>query len=107
MKPMVIIPPDVMSDEDITLLRENGICVVVCKEPDAVRFVDAIPEISSRTEIQAASIELSRFLLSPPPGSQSTLYRSDIIKTFCDILMRGEPLRRVVPVQAPKKKAGK
>ena len=49
MKPMIILPPDVMDKENIDLLRENGICVVVAKDPAKVRFVDPIPAVASRT----------------------------------------------------------
>jgi hypothetical protein len=43
MKPIMILPPEVMSPEDIKLLNENGLCVVIVKEPAKVRFVDPIP----------------------------------------------------------------
>lgn len=64
MKPMIVIPPDTMSDEDIKILRENGICIVVSKNPQALRFVDPIPAASSRTEIENTAIKFSRILLN-------------------------------------------
>src|SRR5262249_50900796 len=38
-KPMMIIPPGLMHDNDIEALRNNDICVVVASEPDKVREV--------------------------------------------------------------------
>lgn len=36
---ILILPPDQMSDADIKLLREAGICAVVAKDPNSLRFV--------------------------------------------------------------------
>jgi hypothetical protein len=52
MKPIVILPPGAMSKEDIDRLRNNNLCVVEAQEPGLVKFLDPIPAISSRTEIE-------------------------------------------------------
>jgi hypothetical protein len=56
MKPMIILPPGVMDDENIKLLRENDICVVVAEDPAKVRFVDPIPAASNRAQMEQAAI---------------------------------------------------
>lgn len=88
MKPIIILPPDTMSDENIAALRDNGICVVVAKNPAAVEFIDPIPSQSSRTQIEDAAIKLSRILLN----KEGVRSRSDITSLYCDILTKGTPL---------------
>jgi len=90
MKPMIIIPPETMSPEDIGLLRENGICVVVSANPAAVKFVDPIPAMSSRTTIEDAAIKLSRKLLAGELVGGD--YRKNIATLYVDILSKGTPL---------------
>jgi hypothetical protein len=89
-KPMIILPPGTMSKEDMDQLRENGVCVVEAKEPAVVRFVDPIPVQSSRTQIEQASIELSRRLLSK--GNEQLMQRKDIASLFVSLLTKGTPL---------------
>jgi hypothetical protein len=39
-RPVIILPPEEMSESDINKLHENGFCVVVAKHPDQVRFME-------------------------------------------------------------------
>lgn len=57
MKPIIILPPGSLSDSNIQLLRDNELCVVVAKDPAAVKFVDPIPAISSRTRIKGTALD--------------------------------------------------
>ena len=98
MMPIMILPQEAMSKEDIEILRANGICVVVAKEPHAVKFVDPIPAASSRTEIEQASLSLSRKLLHPGfwrrdsfTADDSSL-RKTITASFVELLLNGTPL---------------
>lgn len=98
MKPMIILPPDVMDAENIAALRENGICVVVAKDPAKVRFVDPIPAVSSRTQVEHAAIQLSRKILN------RGFWSSDDTRKLCaanyiDILMKGTPLDPNDPIE--------
>lgn len=95
MKPIIILPPDVMSDEHQKLLRDNGLCVVVASEPGKVKFVDPIPAASSRTKIEDACIKLSRILLNRQWGNYNTsssIGITDFSKIYLDALMEGTPL---------------
>lgn len=95
MKPIIIIPPDTMSEEHIKLLRENDLCVVVAKDPSKVKFVDPIPAMSSRTQIESAAIKLSRILLNKQWGhvSQSNLIGQDeFSKLYVKLLIEGTQL---------------
>ena len=96
MKPMMIIPPDTMSAEDIALLRENGVCVVVSKEPGALRFLDPLPVVSSRSQIEHAAIQLSRKLLGSNfwinNGGWASRSRADVVSLFVELLAKGTPL---------------
>lgn len=87
---MIVLPPDTMSPEHIKLLRDNGICVVVAKNPMSVRFVDPIPCQSSRTQIEDAAIKLSRKALN------GQIYNGDGTKVFAEhyvkLLISGTPL---------------
>ena len=91
MKPMIILPPNQMSEANIKLLRENGICVVVAKDPTKVRFVDPIPAVSSRTEIETAAIKLSRKVMNPGYWRDDDT-RKQITVTFFDLICKGTSL---------------
>jgi len=91
MKPMIILPPEVMDNENITLLRENGICVVVAKDPAKVRFVDPIPAASSRTKVEQAAITLSRKVLKHGFWNNDAT-RQLLASNYVDILVKGTPL---------------
>jgi hypothetical protein len=95
MKPMIILPPDTMSEEHIKLLRDNELCVVVAKDPAKVKFVDPLPVVSSRTKIESAAIQLSRIVLNGTWGHWSTMGcigRDTMAKIYVDLLMDGTPL---------------
>jgi hypothetical protein len=95
MKPIIILPPDTMSEENIKLLRENGLCVVVAKDPARVKFVDPIPAVSSRTQMESAAIKLSRILLHGAWANWSTsgcIGRETMAKIYVDLLVEGTPL---------------
>src|SRR4051812_11677156 len=64
MKPIIIIPPGVMSAEDQKELTDNDLCVVEATDPSQVKFLDPIPASSSRTQIEQACIDLSRIVLN-------------------------------------------
>ncbi len=78
-----------MSKEDIEILRKNDICVVVATEPAKIRFLDPIPAIGQRTQIENTAIQLSRIILN---NQAVSLDRRDLTKTFVDILIKGTPL---------------
>lgn len=90
MKPMIILPPNAMSDHNIGLLRENGICVVVAKNPSDVKFLDPIPSVASRSQIEAAAIALSRKILKC--GTYNEESRSNFARLYVDLLVKGTPL---------------
>lgn len=91
MKPIIILPVGAMEQEAMELLRENGICVIEAKDPAAVRFLDPIPCISSRTEIENGAIQLSRKVLGPGYWTSEDT-RKTIAGTFLDILVKGTAL---------------
>lgn len=90
MKPIIILPPDTISNDDINLLRENGLCVVTSKNPSLVKFIDPIPSVSSRTQIEHAAIQLSRRILTQGVYDRET--RGNFSSMFLDFLMKGTPL---------------
>lgn len=91
MKPVIILPPETMSKEDIERLMENGMCVVVAKEPALVKFMDPIPAVAGRSIVEQAAIDLSRKILAPGFW-QSDDTRKTIATTYYDLLIRGTPL---------------
>lgn len=91
MKPMIILPPGVMSEESIQMLRDNEICVVVAKNPAKVRFIDPLPCISSRTELEHAALQLAHKLLAGEFNTKlNYVYRSDIAEMFVTILRQAK-----------------
>lgn len=91
MKPVIILPPGQMNSTNMKMLRDNGFCVVVAKNPSAVQFIDPIPAVSNRTEIESAAIKLSRKVMNPGFWGNSDT-RDVMCRTFMDILMNGTPL---------------
>lgn len=94
MKPIMILPPDTMSDEDIKSLRDNGLCVVISKDPARLKFLDPIPSMAGRTKIEDAAIALSRKVLDSRTFTQNGAYleRSSIAKLYVDLLVKGTSL---------------
>ena len=89
MKPIMILPPNVVSDDDIKKLNDNGLCTIVATDPAAVRFLDPIPAAQSRTKIEEAAIQLSRKLLA----RQSLAFeKKDIVDLYVQLLVDGTPL---------------
>jgi hypothetical protein len=92
MKPMIILPPDVMDKEEIKKLNDNGMCVVVAKEPSKIKFVDPIPAASSRTHMENAAIALSRKLLNWPWEKNASIYKGTVAEMYITLLVEGTPL---------------
>lgn len=95
MKPIIILPPNVMSDENIKLLRDNDLCVVVAEDPGAVKFIDPLPAASSRTQMENAAIQLSRMILNGKTNSDwVTNNRGYFAALYFDVLQAGSSLDR-------------
>ena len=97
MKPIIIIPPDTISADDIQQLRDNELCVVVSKEPAAVKFLDPIPAMTGRTQVEEAAIRLSRVLLDREKWISDTNTwisrdRRDVAVLYVELLCKGTPL---------------
>lgn len=92
---MMIIPPDVMSEEHMKILQENGICIVVASDPSKVKFVDPIPAISCRTQIEKAAIRMSRILINGAWHDYNTsgvISRETVLRIWTDALVAGTEL---------------
>jgi hypothetical protein len=98
-KPVVILVEGSMSKRDIQRLRSNGLCVVESKNPSNVRFLDPPPFGYSQQE--EAAIELSRVLLTEGKIGSCT-HRAAIGSMYADILLRGDPLKRILRVEKAK-----
>lgn len=92
MNPIIILPENAMSADDIKRLNDNGICVVSAKDPAAVKFVDPIPSAAQRTKIEDAAIELSRKLLGPWKHELPSMRRSEVAQMYVELLTKGTPL---------------
>jgi len=95
MKPIIILPPNQVSDAHVAELRKNDLCVVVAKDPAKVKFVDPIPAISSRTTIENACIKLSRILLNNSWRgiiNSDHLAAKDFAWLYIQVLTAGTPL---------------
>lgn len=78
-----------MSEEDMQRLRDNGMCVVVAEDPSQVNFIDPLPCISSRTEIDYAAIQMAKKVLRPETwqeGINSIGYRL-CIRLFSNFIL--------------------
>lgn len=96
MKPTIILPPDVMSEEGIQQLRDNGFCVVVATEPAKVRMFDPF---LARPKIEAAAIVFSRKILNGQVksgdldnGAGQWVSQSRIDRAFILSLVKGTAL---------------
>lgn len=92
MKPIILLPPDAMSKEDIERLRENGLCVVEANQPERVTFMDPIPAIEERGKVEQAAILLSRKIMGSGYWNDDGSTRKEIVECFYDILIKGTPL---------------
>lgn len=92
MKPMIILPKGAMSEKDKEKLTENNICVVEAEEPSLVKFVDSVPEIASRTQIEQAAIQLSRKILDKNTWNYNSDTSKEMAKLYIDLLVKGTPL---------------
>jgi hypothetical protein len=101
-KPVIILPPTAMSAEHMEQLRANGICVVECKDPDGVRFLEPPPADYSICE--RAAIELFRSISSQ---RGSMLDRQNLIDQYVAILLRGSCMAPPHHVPEPKRGAKK
>lgn len=101
MKPVIVLPPGVMSKRDMKRLNDNDFCVVECKEPERVRFCEPPPLGYSVQE--KAAIQLSRRLLAAK--NSWNINRKDLCEILADCLMEGWPLTGspLAPVQPVKK----
>lgn len=61
MKPILILPPEQMTPEDIERLRENQICVVEAKDPSLIRFCET-PPAANYDRVIEASVNLTRYV---------------------------------------------
>lgn len=97
MKPIVILPPGAMTDDNMTMLRENGLCVVVAENPPAVKFLDPITAVIGRTAVESAAIELSRKVLNPESYARYAAgagpSRAGWAAIYIDILVKGTSLQ--------------
>lgn len=97
MKPMIVLPPETMSKDDIQMLRDNGLCVVEAADPAKVRFLDPIASAADRPKVEQAAIELSRILLNGNWSNYFTgdhLTKREFASIFVDCLVKGTPLAR-------------
>lgn len=94
MKPIIIIPPKLMSAEDVKLLTDNGLCVVTAKDPALVKFLDPIPAEAQRSKIEHAAIKLSRMLLNGDwnQSAYPALGKKEFAELYIGLLMDGNPL---------------
>ena len=90
MQPVIVIPPKLMSADDIKRLRDNGLCVVEAADPAKLRFLDPLPSVSQRTHMDDTAIKLSRVLLNS--NFNTGLVRSDFTRMFVDLLLKGTSL---------------
>lgn len=92
MRPIIIIPPGQMSQEALKMLRDNGICVVVAKDPSRVKFFDPLPSMSSRTQMEDAAVKLSRCLLNWELNNCHSVDKKDVASLYVHFLSKGTPL---------------
>jgi len=91
MKPIIIIPPGEINSTNLEMLRKNGLCVVVAKHPEKVKFIDPIPAASSRTQMEDAAIKLSRKIMAHGFWNTPST-RDEMCRCFIDLLVEGTPL---------------
>lgn len=92
-RPIIILPPDAMSEKDMEALRRNGVCVVTAKDPAAVRFTEPPPY--GYTLQEKAAIGLCRVLFDL--SNAGTWTRREIAERYAYILIEGTPLSARTP----------
>ena len=90
MKPILVLPPDNMSAEDIALLREIDICVVVAKNPADLRFIDP-PPTGNYDQVTEASLNLSRLIINNTDKNYST---RELASFWAQALINAHPVRK-------------
>jgi len=94
-KPMIIVPPELLDAADRKALEDNGVCVVVAKDPAKLRFMDPLPAVSNRSEIEMAALKMSRILLNRQWGNYTTsavVGADTFARIFADCLIEGTRL---------------
>ena len=95
MLPVVILKKGTVTIQDIKRLRAIGLCVVESSEPSSVRYMEPFPQ--GYTVQELAALELARTLLTE--GRVGTCnHKQALGSMYADILMRGDPLKRVEKV---------
>lgn len=90
MQPILVLPPDSMTDEDIQRLRDNEICVVVSSDPTALRFVDPPPS-GNYDLVTDAALQLSRVVMNNP----NTNYTGQSLAAWwAQVLINAHPVRK-------------
>lgn len=85
MKPVIIITPDNLGEEDIKQLRDNGVCVVIAKDPSGLKYYDYTPKkIGSMDQ---AAIDCFRTLLNAGKGWEHL--QSNFGAMFAQRLIKG------------------
>lgn len=94
MKPVIVLPPKSVSKADIKELRENGICVIVAKDPSVVRFIEPPP--NGYNEQEKAAIKLCRYLVRR--DNTASCGRQEIMALLAHFFIEGSPLQTVATV---------
>lgn len=90
-KPLIILPKNQMSAEDIQRLNDNGLCVVEAEDPSLVRFAEPPPAMEYDVRERAA-LQLFRRLMQRTNASYT---RTDIANFYCDFILNGSPLEPI------------
>lgn len=109
MKPILILPPEQMSPEDMERLRENDICVVEAKDPSLIRFCDPPPS-GNYDQVVEASLNLSRYVINSDSGPNCTFTMRQLSTYWAQLLLNAHPIRKAqvehtaaVPKNKPKR----
>lgn len=93
MKPVMVIPKDCMSAEDIARLNDNGFVVVEATDPSQVRFMEPPPQ--GYTAQEKAAIQLCRAILERR-NSKVWSY-ADLTDLLVHFLATGTPMSPTEP----------
>lgn len=97
MQPVVIVLKGTMAKCDIQRLRKNGLCAVESQDPRSIRYIEPHPQ--GYTVQEEAALELARIVLTQGMKLNGTTYKQVFGALYADILMRGDPLKRVEPAE--------